>query len=80
MVEPHSSNLRVITTNFLGVQIVRKFTVTDGRHPFIIPPAFLYALWVYEPRENLSSGFATRVLSNRPAQPQKLGRGLKCWI
>ena len=28
-------------------------------------------------RENLSSGFATRVDSNRPAQPQKLGRGLK---
>ena len=28
-------------------------------------------------RENLSSGFATKVDSNRPAQPQKLGRGLK---
>ena len=27
MVEPHSSNLRVITTNFLGVRIFRKFTV-----------------------------------------------------
>ena len=27
MVEPHSSNFRVITTNFLGVRIVRKFTV-----------------------------------------------------
>ena len=27
MVEPHSSNFRVITTKFLGVQIVRKFTV-----------------------------------------------------
>ena len=27
MVEPHSSNFRVITTNFLGVQIFRKFTV-----------------------------------------------------
>ena len=26
-VEPHSSNFRVITTNFLGVQIFRKFTV-----------------------------------------------------
>ena len=27
MVELHSSNFRVITTNFLGVQIFRKFTV-----------------------------------------------------
>ena len=28
MVEPHSSNFRVITTNFLGVRIFRKFTIT----------------------------------------------------
>ena len=27
MVEPHSSKFRVITTNFLGVRIFRKFTV-----------------------------------------------------
>ena len=27
MVEPHSSNFRVITTNFLGVRIFRRFTV-----------------------------------------------------
>ena len=27
MVEPYSSNFRVITTNFLGVRIFRKFTV-----------------------------------------------------
>ena len=27
MVEPHSSNFRVIITNFLGVGIFRKFTV-----------------------------------------------------
>ena len=27
MVEPHSSNFRVITTNFFGVRIFRKFTV-----------------------------------------------------
>ena len=27
IVEPHSSNFRVITTSFLGVQIVRKFMV-----------------------------------------------------
>ena len=28
-------------------------------------------------RENMSLGFSTRVDSNRPAQSQKLGRGLK---
>ena len=27
MVEPHSSNFRVISTNILGVRIFRKFTV-----------------------------------------------------
>ena len=27
MVEPHSSNFRVITTNVLGVRIFRKFTI-----------------------------------------------------
>ena len=27
MVEPHSSNFRMITTNVLGVRIFRKFTV-----------------------------------------------------
>ena len=31
-------------------------------------------------RENRSSGFATRVDSNQPAQPQKLARGLKFLI
>ena len=35
-------------------------------------------IWVSS-RENLSSGLATRVDWNRPAQPQKLGRGLKFW-
>ena len=29
MVEPHCSNFRVITTNFLGVGIFRKFTVNN---------------------------------------------------
>ena len=29
MVKPHISNFRVITTNFLGVRIFRKFTVGD---------------------------------------------------
>ena len=31
MVEPHSSNFRVITTNFLGVRIFKKFTVITIR-------------------------------------------------
>ena len=31
MVEPHSSNFRVITTNCLGVRIFRKFTVLDSK-------------------------------------------------
>ena len=31
MVEPHSSNFRVITTNFLGVRIFRKFTSLSRR-------------------------------------------------
>ena len=30
MVEPHSSNFRVIITIFLGVRIFRKFTVDHG--------------------------------------------------
>ena len=34
MVEPHSSNVRVITTSFLGVRIFRKFTVLTTRHFF----------------------------------------------
>ena len=28
ILEPHSSNFRMITTNFLGAQIFRKFTVS----------------------------------------------------
>ena len=31
VVEPHSSNFRVITTNFLGVRIFRKFTLNNNR-------------------------------------------------
>ena len=35
-------------------------------------------LLLYEPRhEKICPGFATRVDSDQPAQPQKLGRGLK---
>ena len=32
MVEPHSSNFRVITTNILGVRIFRKFMVFKALH------------------------------------------------
>ena len=32
IVEPHSSNIRVITTNVLGVRIFRKFTVDCVLH------------------------------------------------
>ena len=39
MAEPHSSNFRVITTNFWGVQIFRKFTVEEASdkepHPWL---------------------------------------------
>ena len=34
MVEPHSSNFRLITTNFLGVRIFRNFTVSLIPGPF----------------------------------------------
>ena len=36
MVEPHSSNFRVITINFLGVRIFRKFTVNIGTPEIIV--------------------------------------------
>ena len=36
MVEPHSSNFRVITTNFLGVRLCRKFTVSKDRHAMVV--------------------------------------------
>ena len=35
MVEPHSSNFRVSTTNFLGVRIFRKFTVLHALWPTV---------------------------------------------
>ena len=39
-------------------------------------PKKIWYIWALS-RENLSSGFETRVDSIRPAQPQKIGRGLK---
>ena len=38
MVEPHSSNFKVITTNVLGVRIFRKFTVTKWLCHRVIRP------------------------------------------
>ena len=38
MVEPQSSNFRVVTTNFLGVRIFRKFTVSNPSHAAIKIP------------------------------------------
>ena len=40
MEEPHSSNFRVITTNFLGVRIIRKFTVHYYSDNFKCPSIF----------------------------------------
>ena len=38
MVEPHYSNFRVITTNFWGVRILRKFTVLNTvLNPSLVP-------------------------------------------
>ena len=45
MVEPHSSNYRVITTNVLGVRIFRKFTVPMSRFSFQFQlPNILFAI------------------------------------
>ena len=41
MVEPHSSNFRVITTNFLGVRIIRKFTVLNSLGKMMTKPCSL---------------------------------------
>ena len=35
MVEPHSSNFRVITTNFVGVRIFRTFTVPSSFYVYV---------------------------------------------
>ena len=60
MVEPHSSNFRVMTTNFLGVRIFRKFTV--------------YIL--YGPRQAnlLLIAYASSEGSGEPAHPRSLAR------
>ena len=46
MVEPHSSNFRVITTNCLGVRIFRKFTITKVTL-FSITLLIVNKLWRY---------------------------------
>ena len=49
--EPHSSNFRVITTNFLGVRILRKFTVTVfffySSHIVCFFSSFFYNCFIY---------------------------------
>ena len=45
---------------------------------FLCSP-YCFTIWASS-RENLSWGFMSRVDSNRPVQPQKLGRCAKFWI
>ena len=46
MVEPHSSNFRVITTNILGVRIFRKITVFTSLKMIDVTPICSYSdLW-----------------------------------
>ena len=45
MVEPHSSNFRVITTNFLGVRIFSKFTLP--RSEFVCLFLFVFFLFFF---------------------------------
>ena len=52
---------------------VRSAPVAALLSPFVRAPVMKWA----SSRENLSWGFVTWVGPNRPAQPQKLGRGLK---
>ena len=63
MVEPHSSNFRVITTNFLGVRIFRKFTV----------------LMHYPGSYHNGPKFSDRLVSANSADPdQTAPQGLHC--
>ena len=88
VVEPHSSNFRMITTNFLGVRIFRKFTVVlIYCERCILHKSDAAPIWIHRvchalllERENLSSVFATRLDSNRPVQPTRLARLLKFWL
>ena len=76
MVGSHSSNFRVVTTNFLGVQIFRKFTVsevhmklpgefpvTGASHPVCAETKLFLA--VFEPQHD-----KTNKVSVRPAKTQ----------
>ena len=45
MVEPHNSNFRVITTNFLGVRIFRKLTVNMVKYViFFVRDTIMFGL------------------------------------
>ena len=68
MVEPHSSNFRVITTNILGVQIFRKITVCFS-HELAQLPAPITQLVEYPLRGIGGDGFnpgprLTKVVKN----------------
>ena len=69
MVEPHSSNFRVITTDILGVRIFRKFTVNIGT-PEIIAVIILKLNKVVLAYNNVSKdveGMANSVDRNQTA-------------
>ena len=64
MVEPHSSNFRVITTNILGVRIFRKFMVPPEDKRLVGPRQANLVLIAYASSEG----------SGEPAHPRSLAR------
>ena len=73
MVEPHSSNFRVITTNFLGVRIFRKFTVMVEN---IYLVHFVDRIRIKCKPENRSSAKARRIRNIRPECSKNLNLNL----
>ena len=68
-----------LTCRISEFQGIFKCSIGPEMLPFVpvgLQPPLVSYNWASS-RENLSSGFATTVDSNRPAQPQKLYRGLK---
>ena len=63
MVKPHSSNFRVITRNFLGVRIFRKFTV-----PLYLPVLSTEPVWCKEDVERGITVNRINVFSCQPSQ------------
>ena len=66
-VEPHSSNFRVITTNFLGVWIFRKFTVMS------FTALVRMRKWATT-RQNQQNSYAPSEDSDQPGHPPSLIR------